>query len=146
MKFKLLSLAYLLYEWVTSFTHPIRLGVRLILLQDDQVLLVRHTYMSGWFFPGGGLKRFETPVQAATREAVEEAGAELLEQPKLVEITTHFSRHKSDHVAIYICRNFRLREATDRWEIAERKFFAVNKLPPCFALQWRKLLQELASN
>ena len=38
---------------------------------------------------------------------------------------------------------FRLGRATDRWEIVETKFFALDALPPLLAPRWRKLLHQL---
>ncbi len=40
----------------------------------SDLLLLRGSYRRGWNFPGGGLKRFETPEQAARREFQEEIG------------------------------------------------------------------------
>lgn len=38
------------------------------------LLLLRSSYRRAWNFPGGGIKRFETPEQAARREFQEETG------------------------------------------------------------------------
>jgi 8-oxo-dGTP diphosphatase len=38
------------------------------------LLLLRSSYRRAWNFPGGGVKRFETPEQAARREFQEETG------------------------------------------------------------------------
>ena len=48
---------------------PIRMGVRVMMMENGKVWLVRQTYMPGWFMPGGGLKKGETLEQAARREA-----------------------------------------------------------------------------
>jgi hypothetical protein len=61
----------------------------------------------------------------------------------LVGIISNFSGGKSNHVAIYICRKFRLGRATDRWEIAECKFFALDALPPELNISARELLHDL---
>jgi 8-oxo-dGTP pyrophosphatase MutT (NUDIX family) len=139
----LLRIANLLNEVQSRIFRPIRLGVRMILVQDGKVLMVRHTYMRGWHFPGGAMNRGETPLEAAAREAREEAGVELLEAPALVGIYSSFGTGKSDHVAVYICRNFRLAHASDRWEIAEIKLFALDEVPPQLGARWRALLREL---
>jgi ADP-ribose pyrophosphatase YjhB (NUDIX family) len=139
-------MAFLLkWAWDT-ITQPIQLGVRIILIQEGKVLLVRHTYMGGWHFPGGSINRWESPLEAAAREAQEEAGVELLEQPTLLTIFTSYGGGKSDHVAHYLCRNFRIGRATDRWEIAEVKLFPVEDLPPQLPETWHKLLPKLAAD
>ncbi len=74
MFFKLLYFAFRIYCF---FVRPIRTGVRVMMIQENKVTLIRQTYMTGWFMPGGGLKRGETLEQAARREAYEETGAEL---------------------------------------------------------------------
>jgi 8-oxo-dGTP pyrophosphatase MutT (NUDIX family) len=58
-----------------SIWQPSVLGVRAF-LEDGQgkIVLVRHSYRSGWFLPGGGVHRYEAPERAASREAEEEAG------------------------------------------------------------------------
>ena len=139
----LLRLAYLLLGIWAWIARPIGLGVRMILMQDGEVVLVRHTYMAGWHFPGGYMNRWETPLEGAAREAREEAGAELLEPPEFLGIYTSYGGGKSDHVAVYICRSFRLGEPTDRYEIAERKLFPLDALPPELGRTARKMLRDL---
>ena len=139
----LLRLAYLLMRAWSWLVRPIGLGVRMILMQGDEVVLVRHTYMPGWHFPGGYINRWETPLEGAAREAREEAGAELLEPPQFLGILTSYGGGKSDHVAVYVCRSFKLGEPTDRYEIAERKLFALDALPPELGRAARKLLWDL---
>ncbi len=49
-------------------------GARVMLVDGDKVLLIRHTYIPGWQFPGGGVDPGETIEAAARREALEETG------------------------------------------------------------------------
>jgi 8-oxo-dGTP pyrophosphatase MutT (NUDIX family) len=138
----MIRLAFRLKAIWSWLVRPIELGVRMILVQDGEVLLVRHTYMPGWHFPGGSIQRGETPLEAAAREAREEVGAELLEPPKFLGIFSSYAGGKSDHVAFYVCCRFRLAHATDRWEIAEREHFALDALPPQLGDRSRKILRE----
>jgi 8-oxo-dGTP pyrophosphatase MutT (NUDIX family) len=57
---------------------PHQNGVKCVLTDGDDVLLVRHTYGSQkWDLPGGGIKRDEPPLDAARREIEEELGVKL---------------------------------------------------------------------
>ena len=50
-------------------TRPMSLGVRAIVINpDDEVLLVRHGYVSGWHFPGGGVEVGEACIESLTRK------------------------------------------------------------------------------
>ena len=44
---------------------------------DGALLLIRNSYRRGWGFPGGFLKRGESPGDAARRETCEEIGVEV---------------------------------------------------------------------
>jgi 8-oxo-dGTP pyrophosphatase MutT (NUDIX family) len=123
----LLRLAYSLYRVYLFFVRPIHMGVRVMLLRDGRVLLVRQTYMPGWYMPGGGVKRGETLEAAARREAREETGAELGEV-RLLGAYTNLKEWKTDHNALFVCRDFTLNGRHDR-EIAEVRFFSLDALP-----------------
>lgn len=56
----MMRLLYIGYRIYCSIVRPKTLGVRIMLIQNGQVLLLRQTYMPGWFMPGGGVKRGET--------------------------------------------------------------------------------------
>lgn len=50
-------------------------GVRVILIRDGRVVLVRHWLTPDvWTLPGGGINKGETPGEAAKREVFEEVG------------------------------------------------------------------------
>ncbi|MDQ0343857.1 8-oxo-dGTP pyrophosphatase MutT (NUDIX family) [Lederbergia wuyishanensis] len=48
------------------------------MIQDEKVLLVKHTYQNHWYLPGGGVEKSETLERAIRRECKEEIGADLL--------------------------------------------------------------------
>jgi len=123
----MMRLIYLAYKVYCFFVRPVTLGVRMMLIQNNQVLLVRHTYIDGWFLPGGGVKRGETFEQAARREVKEEAGVEV-QTLSFVGAYSHFKDLKSDHNIVFFSDQFTVNEKHDR-EIAEARFFPFDDLP-----------------
>jgi ADP-ribose pyrophosphatase YjhB (NUDIX family) len=113
------------------FTRPMTLGVRALVIDaEERVLLVRHTYVPGFFLPGGGAECGETLEESLARELVEEGNVRLTAPAPLFGL--YFNRRVSrrDHVALYIVRDFtqdapRLPD----YEIAEAGFFARDALP-----------------
>jgi 8-oxo-dGTP pyrophosphatase MutT (NUDIX family) len=123
----LLRILYRLFQAYLFIVRPLTLGVRVMLIQDDKVLLVRHTYTDGWFMPGGRVEKNETTDQAARREAREEVGADV-HSLSLLGIYANFKEWKSDHNVLFLCRDFTLSGEHDR-EIAELKLFPLDALP-----------------
>ena len=111
-----------------------------MMIQNNQVLLVRHTYMGGWFLPGGGVKRGETFDQAARREFLEETGA-MLKNLSLVGAYTNFKAWKSDHNVLFISTDFATSGKHDS-EIAEACFFSLDALPDDLWPGHRRRLEE----
>lgn len=108
-------------------TRPLTLGVRLLLVKDKSILLVKHTYQAMWFLPGGGVEKGETLEQAARREAKEELGA-VLGDLSLLGIYTNFFDFKSDHVAVFACTDF-IVSGERNHEIETYQFFPLDHLP-----------------
>lgn len=121
----------LMHTWF-RLTRGATLGVRVLAIDgQDRVCLVRHTYLPGWHLPGGGVESGEHALDAAIKEAREEAG--LIIRPDdllLVSIHSNFAYFKGDHVLLYRARAWTI-EPTDRaHEIAEHGFFPLTDLPP----------------
>jgi ADP-ribose pyrophosphatase YjhB (NUDIX family) len=113
------------------FARGMTLGVRAVVLDgDDRVFLVKHSYVSGWHLPGGGVEVGETFRDALRRELAEEGRIELSGEPALhgVFFNSHVSRR--DHVAVYLVRQFRQdRLPAPNREIVACGFFAAGALP-----------------
>lgn len=110
-------------------TRPITIGVRVLLVKDGGVILVRHTYQAGWLLPGGGVQRGETPEQAARREVREETGIEM-GLLRLQGVFTNFHEYKSDHVVVFSCEEYQPTGAPrPAWEIAAVQAFPLDRLP-----------------
>jgi len=119
--------------WTIGLFRPPRLGVRCLVTAQSpgappQILLVRHTYIHGWYMPGGGVDPGESALEAVVRELREETGIECLEPPKLHGF--YFKRGSRDHVAFYIAGSYRSDgPRLPDFEIAEMRFFSVDALP-----------------
>jgi 8-oxo-dGTP pyrophosphatase MutT (NUDIX family) len=113
------------------FARGMTLGVRAVVLDGDtRVFLVKHSYVSGWHLPGGGVEVGESFHDALCRELVEEGRIEVLGEPVLhgLFFNSHVSRR--DHVAVYVVRHFhqdQLPEANR--EIVACGFFEASALP-----------------
>jgi 8-oxo-dGTP pyrophosphatase MutT (NUDIX family) len=136
----MLRLVYLAYRVYCFFVRPLTLGVRVMMIQNGKVLLVRHTYLDGWFMPGGGVKRRETLEQAARREAREEVGAQLNEIC-LMGGYTYYGEWKSDHNILFFSDDFTLTGRHDT-EIAEVRFYPLDNLPEKLWPGHRRRLEE----
>ena len=74
-----------LLHFYWRFSRPMTLGVRGLVVDEEQrILLVRHTYVAGWFLPGGGVETGETMEQALAKELREEANLFLENTPVLI--------------------------------------------------------------
>ena len=106
------------------------LGVR-VLVQDEQdrVLLVRHTYLEGWWLPGGGVDAHEATGDAAVRELQEEAGLIATASPRLISVHSNERFFPGDHVLIFRIDDYEMGERSSRHEIAAVGFFALDALP-----------------
>lgn len=114
------------------FRRPVTLGVRAIVENEaGQVLLVRHTYVSGLYFPGGGVEHGETCQAALMKELEEEAGVFLAKNALLLNVYSNHRIFKNDHVLLYHVPNgsWRPITATSRGEISER-VWVDPKAPP----------------
>lgn len=107
------------------------LGVRAIVRSGDgKFLLVRHTYMPGWYFPGGGVEKGETTVAALTKELAQETGLRLEGEPALHGVFHNKAVSGRDHVLAYVCKvNTDVLSKPKSPEIAEMGFFDLSDLP-----------------
>jgi len=109
------------------------LGVRgLVLDRDDRVALVLHTYLDGWYLPGGGVQRGESYDRALARELGEEIGLDAFRIERVLGVYHDTVTLKDDHVVAYVVRTDAsappLRTA-DPFEIQRVEWFALDGLP-----------------
>ena len=112
----------LVFQSWFRLSRPLTVGVRAAVENEDgHVLMVRHTYTTGWFLPGGGLEKKETALEALGRELQEEGGIDLTASPLLFGVYSNHPNFRNDHVLLYrVPLGFwRTCPATSRGEIAE---------------------------
>ena len=113
------------------FARGMTLGVRAVVLdRDDRVFLVKHSYVSGWHLPGGGVEVGESFQDALRRELAEEGRIELSGEPVLHGLFFNSQVSRRDHVAVYLIRHFRQdRLPEPNREIIACGFFDLAALP-----------------
>jgi ADP-ribose pyrophosphatase YjhB (NUDIX family) len=107
------------------------LGVRALVLDDKgRVFLVKHSYVSGWHLPGGGVEPGETLREALARELREEGNIEILKPPELYGMYFNPTDSPRDHVALFVIESFKQPAPPKKGaEIVDHGFFAPDKLP-----------------
>ena len=93
-----------------------------------RVLLVRLSYgAGGWTVPGGGIKRGETPAEAAHREFREETGC-TADGLRLLDVQTD-RVHGTDNVVHVFAATAQGNPTCDDAEVVEARFFPCDALP-----------------
>ncbi len=109
------------------------LGVRgLVLDRDDRVALVLHTYLDGWYLPGGGVHPGESYDRALARELREEIGLDVFRIERVLGVYHDTVTLKDDHVVAYVVRTDGSAlplKTSDPFEIQAIEWFALDNLP-----------------
>jgi 8-oxo-dGTP pyrophosphatase MutT (NUDIX family) len=123
------------------------LGVRALVIDDaSRVFLIKHSYVSGWHMPGGGVEKGETLMAALERELREEGNIEVSEPPVLHAVYFNKRISRRDHVALYIVRQFRqIGPPEPNFEIIAHGFFAPSELPADTSRATRERIAEVLS-
>jgi len=125
--------------------NPYSLGVRVI-VEDERgrVLLVRHSYLAGWYLPGGGVDGGESLDEAACREVLEEAGIIASGKPALLNIYLNEEATGRDHVCLFHLQAWSQAEnfLVPNAEILEAAFFSLEDLPEGLSKATARRLEE----
>lgn len=105
------------------------LDVRAIVVDSSQkVLLVKHTYIAGWYLPGGLVERGESLTTAVIRELYEETGIKPTSKPLLFSVYLHSMKGVSNYPAVFIIDQYKLLPQKSP-EIKELGWFSTKELP-----------------
>jgi 8-oxo-dGTP pyrophosphatase MutT (NUDIX family) len=121
--------AFLHVYW--RFSRGLTVGVRAVVIDgQSRVFLVRHSYVTGWHLPGGGVEPGETLLAALARELAEEGNIDLAEPPALLGMFFNSRVSRRDHVAVFVVRAFRQGPPPNpNREIVAHGFFHPDALP-----------------
>lgn len=122
------------------------LGVRGVVLRDNEVMLVRHGYTRGWYLPGGGVEPGESFEGALAKELLEEANVRVTGKPVLHGLFQNTNASRRDHVAVYVVRAFDYGgPLAPTFEIQEAKFFSLTALPAETTQGTRRRIEEVVN-
>jgi len=122
-----IKIIYQASRFILLLLKPMTIGVRLLMVQEDKILQVKHVYENPWYLPGGIVERGETLDEAVRREAMEEVGA-VLNGLQLFGTYTNIKNRKNDHIAVFISQDFTLNGNSDH-EIEAMAFYPLEGLP-----------------
>lgn len=121
------------------------LGVRAACFNEEgKVFLVRHSYVPGWYMPGGGVERRETALQALEKELREEGNLVLTARPELFHVYFNSRISQRDHVLLYKAQVVQTAPRLADREIVECGFFDPADLPDEVTAATRRRLLELS--
>jgi ADP-ribose pyrophosphatase YjhB (NUDIX family) len=128
-----------------ALSRGMTLGVRAACFDGQgRIFLVRHSYVPGWYMPGGGVERGETVPQALAKELREEGNLEIVGVPDLFHVYLNRRASRRDHVMLY---RVLVRQTAPRlpdMEIAESGFFSLDDLPRDITSATLRRLDEIA--
>jgi 8-oxo-dGTP pyrophosphatase MutT (NUDIX family) len=108
---------------------PQQYGVKCVLTDGEEVLLVRHTYgKPEWDLPGGGIKRDERPEDAARREIEEELGVRLAGWRDIGSLRSA-EYHRRDTIYCFQAELNGKPLTIERAEIDSVRWFSTRRLP-----------------
>ncbi len=126
---KIYKLLYPLAVLYWFIRRPKTFGVKCLLTNKNEVLLLRHTYIPDvWSAPGGGVKKNEDIESAIIREVFEETGI-IIHEPRLIETVTATHQYKIDTIAIFTYETTSKDYKNLSPEIEEIKWFDTSNLP-----------------
>lgn len=111
---------------------PNTFGVRLLYINNNEVILVKHSYLNQWYLPGGQVKANETIEEALKREIKEELNIVITERPRIFGIYFNSQESKRDHIVLFIIEEKESKNekvSSKSIEIKKARYFSLKDLP-----------------
>lgn len=125
-----------------SICKPKTYGARVIVLNDNEVLLVKNANILKWSLPGGKIEHMETPQECALREVYEELRLHI--DMIKYKLGTYVSKKEGKRDTIYIFVAEVANKKFDRqWEIDDAQWFPLDALPEDLTPATLRRLMEL---
>lgn len=126
------NLTFKIFHRIRSYVFRVfgvkTVGARALVVNNDKVLLIKHTYQKGWYTIGGAVEKKESMRDALFRELLEEVSLTPLEEPELFGVYHSNSEKRDDYVAFYIVKKFEMKEVISP-EVHEKRWFSLYDLP-----------------
>lgn len=122
-------------------------GVRVLVIKDDKILLVRHRYGDYWTMPGGKIEKNSNPAETALKELYEETGLIAEKIDYQLGFYKNTTGGKNDNVYCLVITDWRpdpdfKRKLFDWLEVAEMKWFSLDNLPFNLSPATKRRLEE----
>jgi 8-oxo-dGTP diphosphatase len=121
-----LTAPFQLLYW--QITLPEAQGAKLFIEHNGQFLMIRETYgQEHWTFPGGRMKKYETPEDTARRKAKEEVGI-TIQNPQYLGSYFHTRQYKKDAICVYLARVKTGDHTINDSSVAESKWYTLEEM------------------
>lgn len=117
------------------------IGVRCMIIKDNEVFLIKHSYMPMWYHAGGAIDAKESPIIAIKRELMEEAGITCLADPELYGVYLNNSQNRDDFVIFYTISNITQIKVKCN-EISDSRWFKIDNLPKDISPATKRRIEE----
>lgn len=115
----------LLYWQVTL---PQAEGAKVLIEHEGKFLMIREIFgQKHWTFPGGRMKKYETPEDTARRKAQEEVGV-AIRNPVYLGSYFHTRQYKKDAICVYLAHAESTAHAPNDSSVAESGWFSLEEI------------------
>jgi ADP-ribose pyrophosphatase YjhB (NUDIX family) len=109
-------------------TLPEAEGAKLLIECKGKFLMIREAYgPQHWTFPGGRMKRYETPENTARRKAKEEVGI-TLKNLQYLGSYFHTRQYKKDAICVYFARTTSFAHTVNTSNIVESAWYTLDEI------------------